>query len=133
VLERAFSEWADRAKRRPSRLAGAAYRADGTWVRVRLTNLSYDGCLLVCETPLSVGEIVKLVMPKAGKAEAQVRWAKARNTASDSSNRVQWKNSEVAWPPGQRAKSAGDNAASPDRPLSNLSRPSAYAPSYHTD
>ena len=57
-------------------LAYGAYRADGSWLRVHMTNLSYDGCKLLTEDVLDIGETLTLVMPRMQHMEAQVRWIK---------------------------------------------------------
>ena len=75
MIKRPPSEWVRRANRNPMSITGVAYRSDDSWVRVHITNLSYDGCKLLTEEPLDVGEQVTLVMPKMQHMPAQVRWA----------------------------------------------------------
>jgi hypothetical protein len=47
---------------------------DGREARSLVTNLSYDGCQLVTEAVLSVGETLVLILPGRGSIDAQVRW-----------------------------------------------------------
>lgn len=75
-VERAQRDWKKRPSRSRQSLTGVAYRSDGSWVRVHMVDLSYDGCRLLSADPLDVGETVTLVMPKSNHMIAQVRWAK---------------------------------------------------------
>ena len=43
MVERAVQDWKARAGRNSSSVTGAAYRSDGSWVRVQMVNVSYDG------------------------------------------------------------------------------------------
>ena len=43
-------------------------------MRVHMTNLSYDGCRLLTEQPLDIGETLRLVMPRMQEMNVQVRW-----------------------------------------------------------
>ena len=56
-------------------LTAVACRGDGTKIRVRLLNISYDGCQLATEAPLEVGERIKLDLARLGETTAEVRWA----------------------------------------------------------
>lgn len=76
MIERPVSEWVRRAARNRASVTGAAYRSDGSWVRVHMNNLSYDGCHLLTEEELDVGETLTLVMPRMRHMNAQVRWIK---------------------------------------------------------
>jgi hypothetical protein len=73
MLERPLSEWVKR-NRKATSLTGVAYRADGSWVRIHMTNLSYDGARLINEETFDVGEPLTLVMPRMQHLQAQVRW-----------------------------------------------------------
>jgi PilZ domain len=75
MLERLSSQWKKRGNRNPSSVTGAAYRADGSWVRVHISNMSYDGCLILSGDPFDIGEALTLVMPKANHLRGQVRWS----------------------------------------------------------
>jgi hypothetical protein len=76
VIERQASDWSKRAERRRASLTGVAYRSDGSWVRVHMTNLSYDGCHLLTDCDFDIGEPLTLVMPRMQHLTAQVRWVK---------------------------------------------------------
>ena len=75
MIERSTSQWVKR-DRRPASVTGVAYRSDGAWVRVHMTNLSYDGCHLLTDKKFEFGECLTLVMPHMQHLRAQVRWAK---------------------------------------------------------
>ena|SRR5689334_3410034 len=75
MIERPISEWV-RRNRKAASLTGVAYRSDGSWVRVHMTNLSYDGAHLITEETFDIGEPLKLVMPRMQHLEVQVRWVK---------------------------------------------------------
>ena len=75
MIERPLSDWVKRS-RKPMSLTGVAYRADGAWVRVHMTDLSYDGCKLLTDDTLDIGETLTLVMPRMQHMKAQVRWIK---------------------------------------------------------
>ena len=76
MIERPLSEWIRRAHRNHASITGTAYRSDETALRVHITNLSYDGCHLITEDELDIGETITLVMPRMQKTQAQVRWVK---------------------------------------------------------
>ena len=76
MIERSQCEWVRRANRNRMSLTGVAYRADGSWIRVHMTNLSYDGCRLLMDGELDIGETLTLVMPRMKHVGAQVRWLK---------------------------------------------------------
>lgn len=75
MIERPPSSWVKRDRKRMS-LTGVAYRADGGWVRVHMTNLSYDGCHLLTDDAFDIGETLTLVMPRMQHQKVQVRWVK---------------------------------------------------------
>ena len=75
MIERPMSQWVKR-NRKATSLTGVAYRADGAWVRVHMTDLSYEGCRLLTETNFDLGEPLTLVMPRMQHLKVQVRWAK---------------------------------------------------------
>jgi hypothetical protein len=75
MIERPTSEWVNRNRKRTS-LTGVAYRSDGAWVRVHMTNLSYEGCHLLTDQPFDIGEALTLVMPRMRHLMVQVRWVK---------------------------------------------------------
>ena len=75
MIERPMSQWVIR-NRKATSLTGVAYRSDGSWVRVHMTNLSYDGCHIITEDNFDLGEPLTLVMPRMQHMQAQVRWIK---------------------------------------------------------
>lgn len=74
MLERAQTQWKKRGNRNPTSVTGAAYRADGSWERVHISNLSYDGCMILSGDPFDIGESITLVMPRTNQMSGQVRW-----------------------------------------------------------
>ena len=74
MIERPTSQWRPRQDRKPASTTGVAYRPDGSWLRVHMTNLSYDGCHLLTEEVLDIGETLELVMPRMQHLHVQVRW-----------------------------------------------------------
>jgi hypothetical protein len=75
MIERAISQWVKRSRKVAS-LSGVAYRADGAWVRVHMTDLSYEGCHLLTDNAFDIGEALTLVMPRMQHLKVQVRWVK---------------------------------------------------------
>jgi hypothetical protein len=76
MIERPLSEWVRRGHRNRASITGTAYRSDETAMRVHITNLSYDGCHLITEEVLDIGETILLEMPRMRKTQVQVRWVK---------------------------------------------------------
>ncbi len=74
MIERARSQWVRRALRNAANTTGIAYRSDGSWLRVQMTNVSYDGCHILTEDRLDVGETLTVVVPRMQQLSAQVRW-----------------------------------------------------------
>jgi hypothetical protein len=68
------SDWSGRPARRPTTHHATICLGDGREARSLVTNLSYDGCQLVTEAVLSVGETLVLILPGRGSIDAQVRW-----------------------------------------------------------
>ena len=64
----------DRAERRPVELTGQALFDDGRNFWVRVINLSYDGCMVVCEEALTAGQSFKLSVLGRGGIEVEVVW-----------------------------------------------------------
>ena len=74
MIERKQSDWKSRAERKTTSTTGMVYRSDGSWMRVQMTDLSYDGCHLLTEDNLNVGETLELVIPHMQHLNVQVRW-----------------------------------------------------------
>ena len=68
---------ADRPERRQVELAGQAINDDGANFWVRVVNLSYDGCMVVCEEPIRPGQTFKLSVLGRGGIDVEVVWADA--------------------------------------------------------
>ena len=64
----------DRAERRPVELTGQALFDDGRNFWVRVINLSYDGCMVVCEEALTAGQSFKLSVLGRGGIDVEVVW-----------------------------------------------------------
>jgi len=73
MLERPLTQWVKR-NRKATSLTGVAYRGDGSWVRIHMTNLSYEGAHLITEEEFDIGEPLTLVMPRMQQLKVQVRW-----------------------------------------------------------
>ena len=76
MIKRSPSDWVMRSNRNHTSVTGVAYRSDGSWVRVHMTNLSYDGCKLLTDHRFDIGEQLTLVMPRMRHISVQVRWVK---------------------------------------------------------
>ena len=74
LMEREQQDWLSRSARRHVSLTGTARRADGSSLRVLVSNLSYEGCNLLCDKRLDMGEVIDLTVPGLGTMSAQVRW-----------------------------------------------------------
>jgi hypothetical protein len=73
-MDREPSDWSGRPGRPPTTHNATNCLCDGSEARSLVTNLSYDGCQLVTEAVLSVGETLVLILPGRGSIDAQVRW-----------------------------------------------------------
>jgi hypothetical protein len=73
-MDREPIDWSARSPRRPTAHSATVVLGDGREVRALVTNLSYDGCQLLAEAELCVGETLVLTLPERGSTEAQVRW-----------------------------------------------------------
>lgn len=63
----------DRQARRAVDFFAFVLQPDGSRIRARITNLSYDGCE-IDGIALDVGDSVKLELAGLGKVEAEMRW-----------------------------------------------------------
>ena len=71
---RSAKDWVWRANRRRTSLAATMMRADGSTMRVLVSNLSYEGCHLWSEAELEKGELLELCVAGMSLIRAQVRW-----------------------------------------------------------
>jgi hypothetical protein len=76
-----IKEWIERKDRRDVDLMALAFRDDGSSVGVRLGNISYDGCQLHGAIDFTVGEKIRLVLPRMGEIKAKVCWSSAEGKA----------------------------------------------------
>jgi hypothetical protein len=78
MIERSVTQWVRRMHRNRASITGTAYRSDDSAMRVHITNLSYDGCHLITEEVLDIGETILLKLLRMQKTQAQVRWVKGQ-------------------------------------------------------
>lgn len=74
-MKRELIDWKVRPIRRKLALPGRACSADGRSFKIMLSNISYEGCHMLAEYDLSVGEVIQVDVPGMGRVQAQVRWA----------------------------------------------------------
>lgn len=75
--QRELDGWVARQARRETDLTALAYRHDGSQLCARLSNIGYDGCELSSDESFSIGERIKLTVPKLGEIHAEVRWVRS--------------------------------------------------------
>jgi hypothetical protein len=73
-VEREKKDWIWRAFRRAVSLSGTAQRADGSTVRVLVSNISYQGCRLWSEGGFEPGEAITLCVSQMSRIKGHVRW-----------------------------------------------------------
>lgn len=78
-MEREQIDWLPRAVRRRANLTGMARWDDGSSATILVSNISYEGCHLWSDHEFVSGETVRLVLPRHGTIDAQVRWVSAGN------------------------------------------------------
>lgn len=69
--------WVGRKDRNRVGVDALVLRDDGARVKVRLTNVSDEGCRLESDETFRIGELVSIGLPRMGNVRAQVRWALA--------------------------------------------------------
>ncbi len=67
--------WISRADRKDVRLAGSALLADGRQIPVEITNLSSDGCQVVSNETIGIGELIQLSAPPLEQVTGTIRWS----------------------------------------------------------
>lgn len=68
--------WVGRKDRRPIATDAVVRRADGTELRVKLADLSDEGCRIECDRELlRIGEWIEIAVSESNGMKAQVRWA----------------------------------------------------------
>lgn len=73
-MQRDITDWSARAQRKAISRIGTARLSDGREVRVLVRNISYEGCELLSDADLMVGETLLLTLAGSGSCEAQIRW-----------------------------------------------------------
>jgi hypothetical protein len=74
-MNRELIDWKVRPIRRKLALPGTASSSNGRSFKIMLSNISYEGCHLLAEYDLMVGEVIEVEVPGMGRMQAQVRWA----------------------------------------------------------
>jgi len=67
--------WIGRKDRSHVSVDALVLRDDGARVKVRLTNVSNEGCRLEADEMFRIGEHLSIALPRMGNVRAQVRWA----------------------------------------------------------
>ncbi len=67
--------WIGRKDRSHVSVDALVLRDDGARVKVKLTNVSNEGCRLESEEMFRIGEHLSIALPRMGNVRAQVRWA----------------------------------------------------------
>ena len=67
--------WVGRKDRDNVEVDAVVYRDGGDTVRVKLTNVSDQGCRMESGETFRIGELVHISLPEMGRVQAQVRWA----------------------------------------------------------
>ena len=67
--------WIGRNDRNDIEVEAVVLRNDGDAVRVKLTNVSDQGCRMESDQTFRIGELVSIALPAMGQVQAQVRWA----------------------------------------------------------
>ena len=69
-----MDDFSSRPERRPVMLSGYAILSDGTTIGATLVDLSYEGCRIRPDKPLTPGDSLRLSVLNRGLIEAEVRW-----------------------------------------------------------
>ena len=67
--------WVGRKDRHAVEIDAVVHRGDGRKEPVRLSNLSDEGCRIEADSDFSIGERLRIAVPRMGQMKAQVRWA----------------------------------------------------------
>ena len=67
--------WIGRKDRSHVSVDALVLRDDGARVKVKLTNVSNEGCRLEADEMFRIGEHLSIALPRMGNVRAQVRWA----------------------------------------------------------
>ena len=64
--QRSFQEWARKQERRDVELPAIAYRCNGERLGILLTDLTYEGCKLLTNQEMEVGERITVLLMDLG-------------------------------------------------------------------
>ena len=68
--------WIGRKDRRATGADAVVRRGDGSELRVKLSDISDEGCRLECTSDcLRIGEWIRIAVSSGNEVKAQVRWA----------------------------------------------------------
>lgn len=67
--------WVGRKDRHVVEIEAVVHRSDGTKQPVTLSNFSDEGCRISGQGDFSIGERLRIAIPRMGHVKAQVRWA----------------------------------------------------------
>lgn len=73
-MKREPVDWSARGGRRPVSHKASVRTGEGVEYRALVTNLSFEGCHLLIDGDLTIGETVTVNVPGRGAIEGQVRW-----------------------------------------------------------
>lgn len=67
--------WIARSDREDVRLGGTALLADGRHIPVEVTNVSSDGCQVLSNETIAIGELIHLNVPSLEDVAGTIRWS----------------------------------------------------------
>ncbi len=67
--------WVGRKDPHPVATDAVVRCGDGSEARVKLSNLTEEGCRIEAEHDFRIGECLEVTVPRLGQLRAQVRWA----------------------------------------------------------
>ena len=67
--------WVGRKDRHEVEIDAVVHHTDGSKSPVKLSNFSDEGCRIQSERHFSIGERVRIAIPRMGQVKSQVRWA----------------------------------------------------------
>ena len=73
-MKREPIDWKSRHQRQPANGVALARAGSGSQFRLLLLNISYEGCQVLCEQPVTQGETLTVSVRGKGEMPAQVRW-----------------------------------------------------------
>ena len=67
--------WVGRKDRNHVNVEALVLRDDGAQLKVKLTNVSDEGCRIESDEMFRIGERISIGLPRMGNVRAQIRWA----------------------------------------------------------